>query len=55
MQRDTSSNNLNYGTSFEGYGPNATAGMKGNPNGFKSSCELGGGGGNTQSKRTPTK
>ena len=46
-------NNLNYGAAFDGYYQNEL-GNKGQPNGYKSSCEIGGGN-NTQGKRSPIK
>lgn len=53
MQREASSNNLNYGAAFDGYSQNAM-GSKGQANGYKSSCEIGGGN-NGQGKRSPIK
>lgn len=52
-QKEASSNNLSYGATYDGYYQNEM-GNKGQPNGYKSSCEIGGA--NTaQSRRSPVK
>lgn len=53
QQNEAPSNNLNFGGVYEDYYQN-DVGSKGQPNGYKSSCELGGGS-NAQSKRSPIK